>query len=89
MAVVSPVRHNFVAGDIVVSIVDCKKLVQWYVQEVVSQNKIRVVLFNDDGTLSETGTILQGLPLSRVVKDHIATKFYHQICTLNKKNEPK
>lgn len=72
----SPVRHSFVEGDVFVVVIDEKRLSQWYVQEVISPNKLIAVKIDDDGFLGKNGRTFEGKLLLGLMKDPLATRLY-------------
>lgn len=71
--------HDFKEGDVLIQVIGPQRITQFFVDEVISDSKIRVLLYANDGTLTAKPRIIQDKELLNFCRDELATSLLKQI----------
>jgi len=73
-----PVMHNYVQGDILVSVQDPTQCVHVYVDEVISEHSVRIRSVNVSGVVSNSSRVLQGKAILKYTRDPLLTRLFRE-----------
>lgn len=68
------VPHSFVKGDVVMQVISKNQVEQYFVAEVLSPFKLRLIRYNGDGSLSSLPRIFENEDLMSLCKNEVSTR---------------
>lgn len=72
----SPFKHSFHVDDVLMQVIGPCNVTQYLVEEVISDSKIKVLVFLPDGSFSPNPRFFEGNDLKWLSKNELATKLF-------------